>query len=118
MDISSIRRKEEIEQELRRILPIIISQYHPCKIILFGSLAHNQIKETSDIDLFIIKDTQERYWKRIDEVIHLIHPREDLDIFVLTPQEIKDNLEGKNPYLKEILEEGKVIYERRDYQMA
>ncbi len=112
MNALKIQRKEDLEQELARVLRILSSQYNPAKIILFGSLANNNISATSDIDLFIIKDTPKRYWERIDEVIHLIHPREPIDIFVVTPQEVEYNLKKRNHYLIDILEHGKVLYER------
>ncbi len=105
-------KKKELQKELKKIINVVIPKYRPEKIILFGSLAHNHIRETSDIDIFIIKDTYKRYWDRIDEVLHLVHPEEAIDIFIFTPKEVKDNLRKKNPYLKEILEEGKVLYER------
>jgi len=112
MDISILKHKRELEKELERILHILILGYKPHKVILFGSLVNNKIKETSDLDLFIIKDTPKRYWERVDEVLDIVHPQEAMDIFVLTPQEIRDNLKKNNLYLKDILEEGKVIYER------
>lgn len=112
MNDSAIKRRDELTLELERILGILIPQYNPNKIILFGSLAKDHSNETSDIDLMIIKNTPQRYWKRIDEVFHLIHPRQPMDIFVITPNEIKDSLKKENQYLKEILEEGKIVYER------
>lgn len=114
MDSLELKRKRELEKELNRILDIFISQYRPSKIILFGSLANGIIRETTDIDLLIIKDTPERYWERIDEVLHLSHPEEAVDIFVLTNKEIEDNLTAGNNYLKEILESGRILYEARD----
>jgi predicted nucleotidyltransferase len=104
--------KEQLQQELERILDILIKKYQPKKVILFGSLASGQIKETSDLDIFIIKDTPKRYWERIDEVLHLTHPQEATDLFVFTPEEIENNLNQGNLYLKEIFREGKILYER------
>lgn len=112
MNTSAKKRKSELKKELSRILTIFISKYRPSKVILFGSLANNVIRETSDIDMLIIKDTNKRYWDRIDEVLHLAHPQEAVDIFVLTNKEVKDNLRKDNVYLKEILDKGKVLYER------
>lgn len=114
MNSLELRHKKELERELDRILGTLVSNYKPLKVIVFGSLANNRININSDIDLLIIKDTDKRYWKRIDEVIHLIHPREAIDIFVLTSQEIEENLRKNNLYLKEILERGEVLYERTD----
>jgi len=113
MEISILEHKRELEKELQRIMDIIILKYRPEKVILFGSLVNNRMSEISDIDLFVIKKTPNRYWERIDEILHLIHPKEAIDIFIFTPEEVESNLRQGNLYLKEILEEGKVLYERR-----
>jgi predicted nucleotidyltransferase len=107
-----LERKRKLEKELERILEILISEYQPNKIILFGSLAKETLKEWSDIDLFLIKETPKRYLDRIDEVMHLVHPKVGIDLFVLTPEEIRKALDEEDPYIQEILTEGKVLYEK------
>lgn len=109
---------QNLEKELKRILKVIIKEYQPEKIILFGSLANNNIHEGSDIDLVVIKDSSQRYFDRVNEVMHLIHPREALDLFVLTPLEVQKALDEKNPYYEEIVDKGKVLYEKASSRMA
>jgi len=114
----SYRNYKDLEKELKRILKIIIKKYQPEKIILFGSLANNNIHEGSDIDLIVIKESSKRYFDRVDELIHLIHPREALDLFVLTPQEVQGALDEENPYYEEIINKGEVLYEKTGSSMA
>ena len=63
----ALARKAALEAELARVLPIIIDQYQPEKIILFGSLATGEVHEWSDIDLAIIKETDLNYFDRLFE---------------------------------------------------
>lgn len=114
----SYQNYKDLERELKRILKIIVEKYQPEKIILFGSLANNNIHEGSDIDLIIIKDNSQRYFDRVNEVMHLIHPREAIDLFVLTPQEVRRALDEDNPYYEEIVNKGKVLYEKASPGMA
>lgn len=114
----SYQNHKDLERELKRILKIIVEKYQPEKIILFGSLANNNIHEGSDIDLIIIKDNSQRYFDRVNEVMHLIHPREAIDLFVLTPQEVQRALDEDNPYYEEIVNKGKVLYEKASPGMA
>lgn len=114
MDAAVLEHKRNLENELKRILDILVFQYKPSKVIIFGSLANNNISMESDIDLLIVKNTDKRYWERIDDVLHLIHPQENVDIFVLTPQEVEENFKKGNHYLKEIIESGRVVHERAD----
>lgn len=111
------KRKLVLERELKRILNIISSQYKPEKVILFGSLATGRITDTSDIDLFIIKDTSLRYLDRVDEVRKLVHTMEAVDIFVVTPKEVEDAQKENNPYLQEIFDEGKICYEQTNKRL-
>ncbi|MBM3889553.1 MAG: nucleotidyltransferase domain-containing protein, partial [Verrucomicrobia bacterium] len=47
---------EAIKPQLDRIIERIVQEYHPLKIILFGSYAYGQPHEGSDVDLLIIKE--------------------------------------------------------------
>ena len=106
-------RQKILQNELKRILKILQDEYKPYKVILFGSMAQGSIKEWSDIDLLIIKESQKGYLDRVAEVIQLVHPTVGLDLFILSPAEIDDALEDYNPYIEEIITEGKVVYEQK-----
>jgi len=112
---SSIIKDREIKLkiELERIVKIIINEYNPEKIVLFGSLVHGKIHEWSDIDLLIIKKTNKRPIERCVEIASLIHPKIGIDIFVYTPDEYKLLLKEKYTLLTEILKQGKILYEKR-----
>ncbi|KKC29041.1 putative nucleotidyltransferase [Caldanaerobacter subterraneus subsp. tengcongensis MB4] len=53
-----------LEDELKRIVNIIIEKCNPEKIILFGSMASGTAKEWSDIDLVVIMETDLRFVDR------------------------------------------------------
>lgn len=106
-------RRQILDEELRRIVELIIKEYSPEKIIFFGSLATNTIHEWSDIDLVIIKDTNKRFLDRIEELLFMIYPKVGMNLVVYTPQEFKNMLDRKHYFiLEEILKKGKVLYER------
>lgn len=107
------KREQDLNLELDRIVKLLIKRYRPERIILFGSLKNGHIDETSDIDLLIEKNTDKPFLQRIDEVISKVHPRLSLDIFVLTPGEIAREVKGNNPYIREIVDKGAIVYERK-----
>jgi predicted nucleotidyltransferase len=107
-------RKQILNEELKRIVELIIREYAPQKIILFGSLATNHIHEWSDIDLAIIKDTDKRFLDRLHEVHLMTKPRVGVNFIVYTPFELQRMLDENRYFLvKEILGKGEVLYERR-----
>lgn len=120
LSISTVtQKKEALEKELHRIVGILIEEYKPEKIILFGSLASGRIYEWSDIDLLIIKETEKRPLDRALEVYTLLgNYRDPMDIIVYTPAEVELLLDEGSFFVAEILTEGKVLYEKADYAVA
>jgi len=109
---------DKINSIIKRIVDILVEKYHPVKIILFGSYALGNYTEDSDIDILIIKETDEK--RRVDrfiEVKRLIYDSENeipVSPLVLTIEEIKERLKMGDNFIEEILEKGKVLYERED----
>lgn len=113
MNEESLNRKTRLEQELKRIMEIIVREYKPQRVILFGSLAQGDVHEWSDIDLAVVKETQQRFIKRIGEVFELTHPRLALNVIVYTPEEVtRMEKEGHYFWRDEITGKGKVLYDR------
>jgi predicted nucleotidyltransferase len=104
------KRKEQLKQELDKILPDIIS-LGVDKIILFGSLNSNTVHAKSDIDLIIVKNTERRFIDRSDEFYALIRTRLAVDIIVYTPVEFEE-MKKNNQFIRFALKNGRVLYER------
>ncbi len=105
-------RLEQAKKQLRLISKRIEANYKPEKIILFGSIAKENITDSSDIDLLIIKNTQKDPWARLKEVDRLVDHNFPTDFLVYTPKEIKKELEEGNSFIEDALNNGKVIYEK------
>jgi len=91
-----------------------IKKYDPEKIIVFGSYARGEIDEYSDLDFVVIKKTDKRFLERLIEVAKLIDT--DLgkvDVFVYTPEEFRMMVKDGNPFIENVLKEGKVVYESK-----
>ena len=104
--------KERFNEELDSIVKQIIVEYNPEKIILFGSLLNGVIDEGTDIDLFIVKkDVPHIGVERIRELGKLIDCGFATDFIVYTPEELQKRLMLNDPFVKNIVEEGKVLYD-------
>lgn len=101
------------DEKLREITDKIVKKHQPEKIILFGSYAWGKPGPDSDIDLFIIKDTNNprELARAIDRAIF---PRQfPLDILVYTPSEVEKKIkEERNLFIEDIVKNGEIIYER------
>ena len=90
-----------------------LRNYHPEKIILFGSFGTENADEFSDLDLVVIKNTKERFLRRLIDASSLVGSDIDkVDIFVYTPEEWERMIEWENPFAQAVLKEGKVLYEK------
>lgn len=114
MNPAAEQRGLHLEQELHRMSEILIREYQPEKLILFGSVAQGDIHEWSDLDLVVIKKTEQPLLERIEEVLRLIRPKVGLDVLVYTPEELEELVADRRVFvLDEIIYKGAVAYERR-----
>ena len=107
-------KREKIYREIETIVERIACEYDPQKIILFGSCARGYFDRDSDIDLFIIKETDRPRYERAYQVATLLDHRLPVDIVVYTPGEVEERLSYGDFFVKEIMDEGRVLYERED----
>ena len=103
-------REKSLKRELERIVRKLREDYQPEEIILFGSLANGDVKEGSDIDLAIIKDTDKRSLDRLLEVASICEPLLAVNFIVYTPEEFRRQKEAGNFFVvEEILKRGHVL---------
>lgn len=104
-----------IQSAIREITRRVVAGYAPERIILFGSYAYGEPDDDSDIDLLIIKDTEEHFIDRLARVrraaagAHRLIPFEPI---VLTPEELDRRLRIGDQFFGEIVERGELLYAR------
>ncbi len=101
------------DEKLKRIKDAIMEIYSPEKIMFFGSRTSRKDRKDSDYDIFVIlEDTEIPFYGRSVPVRKkLRHLGAPLDLLILQKSEI----DIENPFFKEILSEGIVIYERKTH---
>ena len=100
-------------QAIRAVVKQIAERFQPEKIILFGSYAYGQPKVESDVDLLVVMDTPLRSRQQRLEISRALSPRPfPLDIVIRTPKQLKERVAVGDPFLLEITNRGKVLYEQ------
>jgi len=74
-----MERQQKLQSELSRFLPTLINQFKAVKIIIFGSLAGNEVSEWSDLDIVVVRDTSLRFLDRSAELIRVLQPKVGVD---------------------------------------
>jgi len=108
----AIKRENKLSKELNRWIKILIKEYNPKEIILYGSLAKKNVSNWSDIDLIIIKETEKTFFERLREVLLLLDPKVGSDITVYTPEEFSELCRNNLFFQEEVLKNGVKLYER------
>lgn len=104
-------RKEEILQEINKIVDQLIHKYKPLKIILFGSAASGEYEKINDLDFLIIKEeVPVRGIDRMRELDALIDRNMAVDMLVYRPREFEKSIKLGDPFIKKIVAEGKILY--------
>jgi predicted nucleotidyltransferase len=92
----------------------IVQNFHPIRIILFGSWARGSAREDSDLDLLVVMPKVEHKRKAAIQIGNsLSNLPISKDIIVTTPEDIEKYGKSVGDILRPALEEGKVIYESR-----
>ncbi len=112
--VPTIDQRERIPQEaIDEVVRQIAGKFKPQKIILFGSYARGNPRPESDVDMLVVIDTPLKESKLSLEIRRHLGVMFGLDLIVYTPQHLKDRVEMGDWFLRDVLKEGKVLYESR-----
>jgi predicted nucleotidyltransferase len=95
----------------------VAEQFHPEKIILFGSHAYGTPHADSDVDILVIMPA----CNQLDQAVRIslaIDPPFSLDVIVRTPYNMRWRLAEEDSFLKEVTSKGEVLYEAPDGGMG
>lgn len=113
--VPPIGERERIPQEaIDDVVRQIAEQFHPHLIILFGSYAYGTPRPESDVDLLVVMDTQISEIQQEIAILRAIRKHFAMDLLVRKPDYLAYRLAIGDPFLKEITEQGKVMYERNN----
>jgi predicted nucleotidyltransferase len=108
VNVPPIDKRKRIPQEaIDQVVQQIVEKFKPQRIILFGSYARGNPRPESDVDLLIVLDGP----KKSLDIRHDLGVMFGLDLVVYTPRRLKERLEMGDWFLRDIVEEGKVLYE-------
>jgi predicted nucleotidyltransferase len=113
VQIPSINVRDHIPQQaIEDAVRQIVEQFDPQRVILFGSYAYGQSRPESDVDLLVVMDTSLRETEQAVRICQAIDYHFGLDLIVRTPATMARRLVLGDPFLREVVSKGKVLYER------
>lgn len=95
----------------------IVQQFRPVRIILFGSYGYGTPTTDSDVDLLVILPFSGKCQNKSLEILEKTNPTFAIDLLARTPEQVQIRLQENDFSIKEIIQRGKVLYEKVDAQL-
>mgnify|MGYP003881206613 CR=1 FL=1 len=98
-------------KEIKKVGKQIADEFKPERIVLFGSHAEGKSGKDSDVDLLIILPFKGKSFYKSAEIRAAIRTSFPIDLIVRSPLDIQKRIKMGDPFFRDILEKGKLIYE-------
>jgi predicted nucleotidyltransferase len=102
---------------IRRTVQEIVRRFQPVKVILFGSYAGGRPTPDSDVDLLVVMPAANEINQAVRILLAVPHPF-SLDLIVRTPETLQRRLALGDSFLQEVVDTGRVLYEKTDRRMG
>ncbi len=108
-----MEKRKPIQKEIQKMVKIIVEQFDPERIILFGSHARAEASLDSDVDLLVVMKVEgSKREKQLElrTALHDIHVSKD--IIISLPEEFEWRKEIVGTIERPAFREGRVLYAR------
>lgn len=100
-----------VAKQIKQLCEQIARDFHPEKIILFGSHAYGHAGPDSDVDLLVVMPFKGRPTRQAIKIRNSLDTTMALDLIVRTPKQVSERIAMGDFFIREITEQGRVIYE-------
>lgn len=99
--------------EIDNVVRQIVARLRPQKVIIFGSYAKGTATINSDLDIFVIKDTELPMARRADNLMPMLSQALiPVDVHIYTPEEVEEYTKEQFSFISSILKTGKTVFEK------
>ena len=90
-------------------------EFRPERVLLFGSHVRGTATPDSDVDLLIVLPFQGKSVRTSVNIRLKLRPPFPVDLLVRSPEQMRERLAMGDDFIREILQEGIVLYEAHDH---
>src|SRR5438128_1594216 len=104
-------------RDIRAFALRVAEEFRPRRIILFGSHAYGKPTRDSDVDVLVVMPYKGRAAAKALEILDQTNPRFGIDLLVRSPEEMTRRVKMRDWFIRDIVENGAVLYESRNKGM-
>jgi Predicted nucleotidyltransferases len=98
-------------QEIDDIVGRVVARLRPERVIVFGSYAKGTATRTSDLDLFVVKDTDLPMAHRGEQLAPVLATTLiPVDVHVYTPEEVTEYAKDEYSFVSSVLSTGRTAF--------
>jgi uncharacterized protein len=97
-------------QDIQSVGHQIGQEFHPQRVILFGSHAKDAARADSDIDILVITPFQGSGFRQSLKILNRLDLRLPIDLITYRPEDVERRYRDGDPLVREALDHGKVLY--------
>ena len=112
-----------MEQNFKDILLSSLKKIDPLKVIIFGSRTTDSVSADSDLDLIVVTKSEDfpqsfsenkKHYLPVAKSLSDVNKLVPIDLIVYTRPMFSRFIESQTTFAKEIIQNGKIIYEATD----
>jgi len=103
------KRRLAISDAIEELCSVARGMLDVREIIVFGSFVTDRVGPTSDLDVLVVRDTTLPRSQRRDDLLVAVRAPVGIDMIVVTPDEMRDQL-PQSTFGRTILTEGRRVY--------
>jgi len=107
-----------ILNDIKAFADQVAARFNPRRIILFGSHVSGNATSDSDVDILVVMDFKGRPHLKAFEIRKSIKRSFPLDLIVRRPDDVANRLRQGDFFLNDIIQKGKILYERPDKRVV
>jgi predicted nucleotidyltransferase len=100
------------QKQINELSERIAREFHPERIILFGSHAYGQPGPYSDVDLLVVLPFEGTGFRKSLEILNHVDPDFSVDLLARRPDDTARRYSEGDPLIREALDRGRIMYER------
>ena len=98
-------------RDIRAFAERVAAEFRPERIILFGSYARGKATPDSDVDMLVVMPFRGKDYLQATKIRLRVHAPFPIDMLCSTPGHVRKRLAMGGFFMREIVEQGRVLYE-------